>query len=205
MPDHPIALSFSERMAGGFALGVTDPAEGRHAGEAAATELAMHATVSISNLDKFLSDPAHSGDLSGTIDFSPLGMAIPTTAGIFNLFCPSGQPGLKLMIYEFAFKNNGKCYYLAGRKEVRDGPGIDVWRDTTTLLTRLHAGTDSTAPVIGAGTLTLTIRELIRLLGTVKVENAKTLGLETEALAKFGSFFLGQLWDTYGPHIKRND
>jgi hypothetical protein len=51
----------------------------------------------------------------------------------------------------------------------------------------------------------LTIRELIRLLGTVKVENAKTLGLETEALAKFGFFFLGQLWDTYGPHIRRND
>src|SRR5215831_3671984 len=73
MPDQPIALSFSERMAGGFALGMTDPAEGRHAGEAAGTELAMHATVLISNLDKFLSDPAHSGDLRGTIDFSPLG------------------------------------------------------------------------------------------------------------------------------------
>jgi len=205
MPDQPIALSFSERMAGGFALGMSDPAEGRHAGETAGTELAMNATVLISNLDKFLSDPAHSGDLSGTIDFSPLGTAIPATAGIFNLFCPSGQPGLKLMIYEFAFKSNGRSYYLAGRKEVRDGPGIDVWRDTTTLLTRLHAGTNSTAAVIGAGTLTLSIGELIRLLGTVKVENAKTLALETEALAKFGSFFLGQLWDTYGPHIRRND
>jgi hypothetical protein len=201
MNDQPLGLSFRETMAGGFALGVTDPEAGRRQGERTGTELAMHATVSIRDLDRFLADPKHTGALSGTIDFPPFGIAIPASAGIFNLFSPGDEPRLKLMVYELGFAHDGKAYYLAGRKEVRNDPGFDIWKDTTTLFTRLHAGSDSSGPVVGAGTLSLGVAALIRMLGTAQVSNASTLAQKTGALARFGQLFLGELWDTYGPHL----
>src|SRR4051794_9906354 len=103
MTDETIGLSFRETMAGGFALGQSDPEAGRREGERTGTELAMHATVSIGDLHRFLDEPGHLGSLSGTIDFPPFGTAIPATTGVFNLFNPSGQPQLKLMVYELAF------------------------------------------------------------------------------------------------------
>ncbi len=52
---------------------------------------------------------------------------------------------------ELGFAHDGKSYYLAGRKEVRNEPGFDLWKDTTTLFTRLHTGRDAAGPVIGGG------------------------------------------------------
>ena len=203
MSDQTLGLSFREIMAGGFALGATDPEDGRRQGERAGTELAMHATVSIADLDRFFAEPMHTGSLSGTIDFPPLGLAIPAPTGIFNLFSPGDQPKLKLMVYELGFTQGGKSYYLAGRKEVRNDPGFDLWTDTTTLFTRLHEGTDATGAVVGAGTLSLGVAALIRMLGTVQILNAATPAQKAAALARFGQFFLGELWDSYRPHLGR--
>jgi cholesterol oxidase len=57
--------------------------------------------------------------------------------------------------YELAFVLGSQDYYLAGRKEVRHDPVYDLWRDTTTLYTTLHQGTDKTGTVVGAGILTI--------------------------------------------------
>jgi hypothetical protein len=201
MNDQPLGLSFRETMAGGFTLGVTDPEAGRRQGERLGTELAMHATVSIRDLARFLDDPLHTGALSGAIDFPPLGMAIPASTGVFNLFSPADEPRLKLMVYELGFTHEGKSYYLAGRKEVRNDPGFDLWKDTTTLFTQLHAGSDSGGPVVGAGTLSLGVTALIRMMGTVQISNARSLAQKTDALTRFGKFFLGELWDSYSSHL----
>ncbi len=203
MRDQTLGLSFRETMAGGFALGETDPEAGRRQGAQAGTELAMHATVSIRDLDKFLDEPKHAGSLAGTIDFPPFGTAIAASTGTFNLFSPGEQPRLKLMVYELGFAHDGKSYYLAGRKEVRNDPKFDLWKDTTTLFTRLHAGLDAQGPVVGAGTLSLGVAALIRMLGTVQISNATTLAQQAEALTRFGRFFLGDLWDIYGSHLGR--
>jgi hypothetical protein len=205
MSDSTVGISFRETMAGGFALGATDPEAGRRQGERAGTELAMHATVSIADLDRFLEDPAHAGSLSGTIDFPPFGTGIPAPSGLFNLFRPGDAPGLKLMVYELDFTHEGRTYRLAGRKNVRDDPGLDLWADTTTLFTRLHAGADTSAPVAGAGTLGLGVSDFIRMLGTVRVENAATATQRAAALTRFGRFFLGELWDSYAAHLPRSD
>jgi hypothetical protein len=204
MSDQTLGLSFRETMAGGFALGETDPAAGRTAGERAGTELAMHANVAIRDLDRFLIDPQHAGELSGTIDFTPFGSGIAADKGVFNLLSPGEQQRLKLMVYELAFTHDGKPYYMAGRKEVRNDPGFDLWSDTTTLYTRLHSGTDKSGPVVGAGTLTLGVTAFIRALGTVEILNAPTLAAKADALARFGRFFLGELWDSYGVHLRRS-
>jgi hypothetical protein len=184
-------LTFNETMAGPFALGASDP----DAGAAAETRLTMHATVEIDDMDRFIDDPQHLGRLSGRVNFGPFGDEIRAETGLFNLFSPSESPMLKLMRYELAFDHASESYYLAGQKHVHDQPGFDIWKDTTTLFTRLHQGTDQSGPVVGAGILTLGVADLARLVSSMRV-----LGQPHEApevLAKFGRFFMGELWDTY--------
>lgn len=194
-------ITFKETMAGGFSLSATDPAIGRDQGKFAGTELSMHASVAIDDMDKFIAEPEHPGHLSGTIDFKPLGMGLLANTGVFNLFNPTDDPKLKLMVYELGFELNGEAYYLAGKKEVRDDHGFDLWSDTTTLYTQLHKGTDKSGPVVGAGILTLDVVDLIRLVSTIAVTNAASNTDKIMTIGKFGQFFLGQLWDSYAKHV----
>lgn len=199
-----LALKFDETMKGGFALGETDPEQGRLKGEAAGTSLAMHANVRINDLDRFLNVADHPGSLSGTIDFRPFGMGIPASKGAFNLFRPSNDEHVRHFIYEFGFQHDGQAYYLSGRKKVRDGGSIlDATRETTTLYACLHKGSDITAPIVGAGVLTLGVDDLIAMLETVRVMNAANNTEALAALSRFGRFFSGQLWNSYGKHRRQ--
>ncbi|HEX5787787.1 MAG TPA: hypothetical protein VFY03_06380, partial [Woeseiaceae bacterium] len=191
-------ISFRETMDGWFALGETDPEAGAKQGKAAGTELAMHASINIRDLDAFIANPGHQGEIIGIVDFPPLGTGIPATHGVFNLFSPAGEPDTKYMVYELGFEHGGEDYYLAGRKVVRDDPGLDMLKDTTTLFTVLHRGTDKSGEIVGAGVLTLGIEQLARLVPTMKATNAASTADAAKTLYKFGRFFLGELWSTYG-------
>jgi len=202
MSEQVPGLSFREVMTGGFAMGPTDPAAGLSQGNEAGTPLALHATVMINDFERFLTDPNHTGTLAGSIDYAPFGGTITGYAGVFNLFNPSGEPGLKLMVYELGFDYQGKKFYLAGQKEVRDGSVLGMWHQTTTLYTRLHEGTDKTGPVVGAGTLSLGVEALAKMLSTVQVSGEDSVAGKAKIIGQFGTFFMGELWDTYKPHVK---
>lgn len=193
-----MALTFRETMQGPFALGVTDPEEGRKKGQADGTSLALHGNIRIDAFDRFVNEPSHAGTLSGTVDFDGAGFAkgMAGSSGVFNLFSPGKDKGLKHFVYELAFEHEGKPYYLAGRKDVRQGSGR-LWPDTTTLYARLHEGKDAKGKVIGAGVLTLGVAELTDLLGTVEVHNAATPAERLGVIIRFGRLFLGELWDSY--------
>lgn len=193
-----IGITFGETMAGGFALGESDPRAGEKKGKAGKSRLAMHAKIDIDDLQRFIDDPNHLGRITGEIDFTPFGKKIPAESGAFNLFSPADRPTLKLMIYEMGFESSGERYYVAGRKEVENGPGFDLWKDTTTLLTQLHKGKDKSGPVVGAGVLTLGLKEFMKLLSTMRATNTTSKKETALAIAAFGRFFLGELWDTYG-------
>ncbi len=202
MTDQSPGIYFKETMAGGFSLDTKDTKEGQKAGNRAGNELAMHAEVTIDDIDKFIENAEHPGHLTGSIDFPPLGFGMKAHRGVFNLFNPTDDPDMKLMIYELAFTHQGEDYYLAGKKEVHDGPFFDLWDDTTTLYTQLHKGKDKSGEVIGAGILTLGVKDLIQLVSTIEVTN-KQLDTDTfSTISKFGKFFIGELWDTYVMHIK---
>src|SRR5262245_40306528 len=128
----PGGITFKETMSGWFALGAGDPEAGADAGKAAGTKLAMHAEVTIADIDAFVADRAHPGTLAGTIDFAPLGGTLAATRGLFALFAPAEAPRTKLMVYEMATTRQGRPCYLAGRKIVRHDRGLDLWSDTTT-------------------------------------------------------------------------
>jgi hypothetical protein len=186
-------------MAGAFALGESDPRAGAKAGKAAGHELAMHATVTVRDLERFVADPQHGGTIAGSLDFTPFGKGIPCGEGIFRLFSPAEDPRTKLMVYELPFEHQGERYYLAGRKEVRDDPGFDAWSDMTTLFTRLHKGADAGAPVVGAGVLTLSAAEFARVLRSLRVLDAADALDGARQLAAFGRFFAGKVWESYAP------
>ena len=198
-----VGISFREVMSGGFALGATDPEDGQRRGQAEGSEMTMHAAIDIQDLDRFIADPGHLGGLTGTLDFTPFGDGLQATTGVFNLFSPTNDPKLKLMVYEMGFQHGGKSYYLAGQKNVRQDPITDLWKATTTLYSHLHEGTDKSGPVVGAGILTLGVKQLIQLLSTMRAPGAADFTEKSEAIAKFGRFFLGELWDTYVRHLPK--
>jgi hypothetical protein len=200
MTDGSVGITFRETMSGDFALGETDPRAGEATGKRAGTRLAMHAAVKIDDLDAFIVDQQHPGEMTGRVDFPPLASDLAARHGVFRLFSPGDRPGLRLMIYELAFEHDGQPYYLAGQKEVaNDHAGTDLFKDTTTLYTRLHRGTDTSGPVAGAGVLHLGLADLARLTSTIHVTNAAGPGDQVRALAAFGKFFMGNLWEQYAP------
>ena len=178
-------------------LGETDPATGSEKGKLSGKILAMHASITIQDIDRFIADPNHLGQINGTVDFAEFGENIPAKTGVFNLFSPADQPGLRLMVYEMAFAIKGQDYYLAGKKEVRDDSILAMWHETTTLYTLLHQGVDKTGPVVGAGILSLGAFDLVRMVSTMHALNAASTAEGIAAMTKFGRFFLGKLWDSY--------
>ncbi len=191
--DDITGITFRETMAGGFALGTTDPEVGARSAE----ELAMHATIQIHDIDAFIADPQHKAKLTGTIDFAPMGTGMVATSGVFGLFSPSGDPALTYMVYELSFAHGGQRWYLAGKKHVKLGTPLRLWGETTTLYTTLHQGTDASGPVKGAGVLALGVIELMKLLTTLEATDSDSFFESAAAKAKFFRFFSGELTRTY--------
>ena len=192
-------ISFQETMQGHFSLGATEPEAGRAAGQDADSTLAIHVTVTVRDLDRFVADPNHNGSLVGTVDFAPLGLAMPTGQGVFRLFAPGDKPNTTLMVYELPFEHGGQAYYLAGAKRVHDDPGFDLWSDTTTLYTRLFEGSDTTGKVVGAGVLRLDAAAFARVSASVRAVDAGSAAEGARLIAQFGSFFARELWKSYPP------
>jgi predicted acylesterase/phospholipase RssA len=198
MANETPGFTFREKMSGGFALGETDPETGAKVGHSAGNVFTMHGTIQIDDLALFMSDPTHAGSITGSIDFEPLGLNLPSTSGVFNLFSPTSHPTMKYMVYELGFNaSNGQPYYMAGEKKVQQAPITDMWKATTTLYTQLHQGTDKSGPVIGAGVLTLGVTDLLAMIPTMHATNTTSPGQAAETVAKFGKFFLGEIWETY--------
>lgn len=189
----PVGIAFRETMAGAFALDVTDP----QAGARCATKLAMHAAVEIDDVAAFVRDPRHEAKLTGTIEFGPWREPLKATRGRFALFAPSSEPALTYMVYELGFERAGKPYYLAGKKHVRIGNPLKLWRETTTLYTTLHEGFNARGPVVGAGVLQLGVSDLVRLLSTLEATRAPDLRAKLRAVGGFFRFFASELIRTY--------
>jgi cholesterol oxidase len=90
---------------------------------------------------------------------------------------------------------------MTGFKVIKDDPGFDVWRDTTTLYTRLLDGhveeaADATAAVRASGVITIHLPDFLEQLTTFRTHGPDAKA-EAAAFAAFGSVFMGKLWDVY--------
>jgi len=147
------SVHFTEEMAGFACVGAPDYAAGWHNGKAAVagdgseggplgTRLMFHLTIGTDDLDAFLADPQHECGAVGYVG-APLfgGDRLPVTRGRFNLFAPGLSPGRTVMRYRLWFATTaGDPLTLVGFKDVGNDPGLDSWRDTTCLFTRILEG-----------------------------------------------------------------
>jgi len=189
MPFAPDLL-FHETLSGPMALGRRDPEHPVRHGRT--TRLSLHATIRIDSMEDFLMDPEHVAWMGGHLSFPPLSKCLPIREGRFQLFSPSDDPLMRLMHYDARFEHEGRTYFLSGTKFLRDDPGPDLWADTTRLHTTLHEGHDERGPVVAVGVLSVGVRQLLALMASMRSPRGGP-----QALARFGQFFLGNLWELY--------
>ena len=189
-------VAFRETMTGRVAFGRTDPVAGYH--DPAAVPFALHASIDIRDIDGFVADPFHAGELTGSVYSPRIGSELLSTGGVFRLFSPSGlaDPKTTEMVYETGYKCDGKICYVRGRKYVRVGWPWRAWRETTTLHVTLHQG-GATGPTVAAGILRLNVFDLFALLGTLHATGCERRVQRWGAIWRFMHFFASELWRTY--------
>lgn len=194
---------FTEEMKGRISLGETDPVRGSDAaGDDDA--LMFRLTIRADDIAAFVDDPRHEGSATGWIDCELLGGRLPVQSGVFNLFVTEDDPTRRRMLYRLYFTDiAGHPLTLSGVKEVHDGPGFDVWSDTSTLYVTLlaghvDAGHDADARVVAAGVLRILKADFARQLTTFRTAGPDAAA-RAAGLAAFGRLFLGELWAVYAP------
>jgi cholesterol oxidase len=201
-----VRLRFTEEMKGHLDFEETDYERAYAAGKAVGRKLMFHLTITADDVERFIADRRHEAGVSGWVRCESLGGRRPVEGGHFNLFVDQdGDRRHKRMYYRLFFRDGtGHPLTLVGFKEVRDDPGFDVWKDTSTLYTRVLAGTvaaeeEPQAEVLATAILHILRRDFARQLTTFRVDPARRV----DALARFGSLFAGSLWETYGPLATR--
>jgi hypothetical protein len=197
----PASVQFTEEMLGHITFGEADFNRGAVADRPGAGFFKFHLTIVVDDIHRFSADPRREAGAFGWIECDALGGRLPVERGVFNLFVDA-EPGVKHMLYRLFFRDGvGHPLTMTGYKLVRDDAGFDVWRDTTTLFTRVlrghvEAAEDDTAELVGSGVLRIRMRDFAKQLTTFRAHGrgpAAALG----ALLRFGWIFLGQLAEAY--------
>jgi cholesterol oxidase len=149
-----------------------------------------------------LGETDHRADLYGSVSmpaFSPEPFTV--TGGTFQLLTVDpDEKRTRRMTYRMPLRHpDGRDFHLDGFKRIHDDAGFDLWADTTTLFVTLHEGADPDGAVVGRGILRIKTKDFSKQLRTFKVTNAVSVGRRIKALADFGKFFAGALYETYGP------
>jgi len=203
-------LSFTEEMKGYIGFGAGDFEEGFTQGTDAGTFFMFHLTIEIDDVDAFLADRRHEGIARGWVRCDALGGTLAVDDGVFNCFVDGERPGVTRMFYRLPFVDStGRPLTMSGVKEVEDQTGLDLWPDTTTLFVRLLSGRvvegdDDGAEVVATGKIEIYLRDFARQLTTFRVRGGSAAERRS-ALARFGGFFLGRLWEIYAPMARRRE
>lgn len=195
------SVRFTEEMLGHVTFGERDYGRGALPERPGAGPLKFHLTIEMEDMERFAADPQRKADARGWLHCDDLGGRLPVERGVFNLFVDT-EPGVKHMLYRLWFRDSvGHPLTMTGFKLVRDDAGFDVWRDTTTLFTRVvrghvEADAEDAAEVVASGVLRIRVRDFARQLTTFRAGGAGA-GARLRALVRFGWIFLGQLADAY--------
>ena len=191
-------LTFRESLTGPFVLGATDPMAGALHPEA--TPLTVHLTISVDDMDAFVSDVRHAARLVARISYAPFGQDLPVRQGSFNLFRSSDDAHTRRMTYGLRFAHAGTEYCLEGTRVISDARSTRPWKDTTRLHCQLHEGPDARGRIVGAGVLTMGVGQLLQFISSMHPARRGSAGLA--AMDRFGRLFLGPLWDVYAPRVR---
>jgi hypothetical protein len=204
-------------MKGFMTFGETDFERGARLGKESGTSVMFHLTITVDGVNRFVTDPDHdTGDVKGYVESEALGGRREVEGARFNLLVDDADPARKRMFYRLFFRDGeGAPLTLSGFKDVKDDPGFDVWKDTTTLYTRILKGHVSEAEeeaarqnptryetemVVASGVIIIHFFDFLRQLTTFRAEGP-TLSDRAAAMARFGALFMGKLWDVYARNV----
>lgn len=197
-----IGIQFTETMRGYFKPGIVNNYQsGFEAGKQGNSPIEFTLTVISDDLEEMLKNYQHEAKMVGTVTAPVLSdSALTVKNGTFHLF--TFDPVLvnsRQMLYEMTMvAESGEEYLFCGFKEIKNDNGIDLWPDTTTLYITIYSGVTKQSPVLGQGILHIKLLDFARQMTTIEVINAPNKAAEVKAIAKFGSFFAGRLFDVYG-------
>jgi len=195
------SVRFTEEMLGHVTFGETDFARGAQPDRDGSSAFKFHLTIEVEDIESFGNDPLRPATATGYVVGDAFGGKLPVEQGWFNLFVDV-EPGVKHMLYRLWFRDGvGNPLTMTGFKLVRDDAGFDVWKDTTTLFTRIFQGhvpegEDATATLLASGTIIIRARDFAKQLTTFRA-GGPSLGAKLGALAKFGFIFAQQLAEAY--------
>lgn len=210
-----VPLIVKEWMRGYIGLGETDPERGAHRGFADETRFEHAVTISITDIDEFVSNPMHAATLTGSIDCARLGGRCEIVGdATFNMLIDSTEKHVKYIFYRLPFvSSNGDQYTMLGHKTLRDDRGLDQWSDVATLEIRIFKdhtvkGPDrltpptgvpegwTTTPVIAAGVLRIELLDGLRSAMSFTSAGSTRIQKAT-AVKQFCSFYGSRLWDLF--------
>jgi hypothetical protein len=203
------SVRFTEEMKGHVSFGETDYGRGAMEGRDSETRLMFHLTIEVEDLDLFEVDREHEAKAAGWVECDALGGKLPVERGVFNLLVAEEVPEIKHMLYRLFFRDRvGHPVTLAGFKTLTNRRGLHVWRDTTTLYTRLlrglvEAGEEPRAEVVASGILRIHPLGFLRQLVTFRAGGRRSAVARVATLIRFDALFLGHLWEIYGLHRLR--
>jgi cholesterol oxidase len=195
-------VRFTEEMLGHITFGETDFARGAQADREGSAAFKFHLTIEVADIQAFSQDPLRPAAAVGYVHCDALGGQLPVVQGWFNLFVDQAEPGVKHMLYRLWFYDGvGHPLTMTGYKLVANDAGFDVWKDTTTLFTRVlrgHVteGQDDSAEIVGSGIIIIRMRDFAKQLTTFR-SSGPGLGAQLGALVKFGVIFAQQLAQVY--------
>jgi cholesterol oxidase len=203
------SVRFTEEMLGHVTFGESDFARGAQTGRDGSEFLKFHLTIEVADMDRFSTDPMRQAGAVGYLQCDALGGKLPVEKGVFNLFVDSG-PGVKRMLYRLWFRDAvGHPLTLTGYKLVENDAGFDLWKDTTTLFTKVLQGHvdesgDSSAELIASGILRIRVQDFAKQMTTFRAGGSGGIGAKLGGLIKFGGIFAGQLAEVYLRKGRRN-
>lgn len=210
-------VRFTEEMKGHVSFGENDYGLGAREGRETGTRLMFHLTIRIEDLDRFEADAGREARAEGWVGCEALGgPRLPVERGVFNLFVDDtvddtgagARTGRKRMLYRLFFRDGiGHPLTLVGFKVVREDRPFRVWRDTTTLYTRVvrghvGAGDEPGVETVASGVLRILPQDFLRQLSTFRASGSSLAG-RIRALGRFDALFLGALWQVYGGPLVR--
>jgi hypothetical protein len=203
------SVRFTEEMLGHVTFGESDFARGAQTGRDGSEFLKFHLTIEVADMDRFSTDPMRQAGAVGYLQCDALGGRLPVEKGVFNLFVDSG-PGVKRMLYRLWFRDGvGHPLTLTGYKLVENDAGFDLWKDTTTLFTKVLKGHvdesgDATAELVASGILRIRVQDFAKQMTTFRAGGEGGIGAKLGGLIKFGVIFVGQLAEVYLRKGRRN-
>ena len=203
----PVGVEFTETMKGFVSTAVTaDGAyeEGYQRGKQAGGAFEFMLTIAARDAERFVSEPEHRARMVGTVRAPALSTEpMAVSSGEFQLFPEDPErPAARRMVYRMKLTaRDGGALFFEGFKSMHDEPGPDLWRDTTTLYVTLRRE-GAAGPAVARGILRIEPADFARQMRTLRASGG-TAPERLRALARFGRFFAGSLFDVYGPVLAR--